>query len=414
MRRFTTLCSFYLCFFSFSCNIIADPGMHWPSFRGRGDSISSARNLPLSWDAEQNIAWEVDLPGYGQSSPVIWGSRVFVTSRLGTNQETCIAQCYDLDTGALAWEDRFDSSQPVAASNYVSRSAPTPAVDEQHFFAFFESGDLRAYRHDGKPLWQRTLMNDYGSYQGNHGLGSSLAQAGEALYVLVAHDGPSYLLSIDKRTGRNLWKTERASKVSWTSPLVLGAGEQARILVSSSGSVEAFEAQNGKTLWKFAGLEGNTVPSPTASPGLIVIGANKPGHNLALRQGDLEPSGEERIRWRSSQVTSSFGSPLIYRDRVYFVNRSGVAFCVTLETGETRWKHRLPGACWCSPIAAGERLYFFSKSGETTVVSATQDSQPEVLATNLYPCADQVYGVAAVHGRLVMRHAQRLICVSSQ
>ena len=231
--------------------------------------------------------------------------------------------------------------------------------------------------------------------------------------MLVDHSGPSYLLSIDKQTGRNRWKLDRQAKVSWSSPLIVGDKTQAQILVSSNGTVEAFQADSGEALWQVDGLEGNNVPSPTASSGIVVIGANKPGHNLALRQGSLEEPAEKRIQWRSSQVTSSFGSPLIYRDMVYFVNRAGVAFCVALKTGETRWKHRLPGSCWCSPIAAGDRLYFFSKSGETTVLSADHTSQPKVLATNTYPCADRVYGVAAVHRSLVVRQATRLIHISS-
>lgn len=419
MPRFVTLRFALLCWLQLSAvplarNAYGDPGAHWPAFRGHGNSISSAQNLPLSWDEKQNIAWAIDLPGYGQSSPVIWGSRVFVTSRLGADQQTCIAQCYDLKTGALQWEDRFDSNQRAPVSDYVSRSAPTPAADGQHFFAFFESGDLRVYQHDGTLLWKRALMQEYGSYQGNHGLGSSLAQTEEALYILVAHDGPSYLLSIDKRTGRNLWKVDRMAKVSWSSPLIVGDKGQAQILVSSNGTVEAFQADSGKALWQVNGLEGNNVPSPTASSGLVVIGANKPGHNLALRQEGLAEPAEKRIQWRSSQVTSSFGSPLIYRDMVYFVNRAGVAFCLALKTGETRWKHRLPGSCWCSPIAAGDRLYFFSKSGETTVLSADHTSQANILATNTYPCADRVFGVAAVHQSLVVRHATQLIHISSQ
>jgi len=403
-----------LCTAPISRHSCADPGANWPSFRGHGNSITAAQNLPLSWDANQHVAWAIDLPGYGQSSPVIWGSRVFVTSRLGPNQQTCIAQCYDLKTGALQWEERFDSNQPIPVSDYVSRSAPTPAADGQHFFAFFESGDLRAYRHDGKPVWQRTLMEEYGSYQGNHGLGSSLAQTDKALYVLVDHSGPSYLLNIDKQTGRNRWKLDRQAKVSWSSPLIVGDKAETRILISSNGTVEALLADSGQTLWQVDGLEGNNVPSPTASSGLVVIGANKPGHNLALRQGDLDAAAENRIQWRSSQVTSSFGSPLIYRDLVYFVNRAGVAFCVTLKTGETRWKHRLAGSCWCSPIAAGDRIYFFSKSGETTVLSAANAAEPQVLATNTYPCADRVYGVAAVHHSFVIRQGARLIHISSR
>ena len=135
----------------------SNPGDVWPAFRGNGHSITVARNLPLKWSATQNIAWQVDLPGHGQSSPVIWKDRVFVTAIAGEMQDTLIVRCVDLATGKELWEEKLHASQGTKSTNYVSKAAPTPAVDAERLYVFFESSDLLAYSHAGDLLWARSL-----------------------------------------------------------------------------------------------------------------------------------------------------------------------------------------------------------------------------------------------------------------
>ncbi|HEX2491441.1 MAG TPA: PQQ-binding-like beta-propeller repeat protein, partial [Blastocatellia bacterium] len=180
----------------------------WPGFRGLGDSHTAARELPLEWADDKNVAWDVALPGYGQSSPVVWRDRVFLTAVEGANKEKLLVFSQDLKGGRQLWVKEFPATFTMKDANTVSKAAPTPAVDERRVYVFFESGDLFAFDHKGNPQWRRKLAEEYGAYKTNHGLGSSIALTDKAVIALVAHGGPSYLLAVDKQTGKNLWKSD--------------------------------------------------------------------------------------------------------------------------------------------------------------------------------------------------------------
>jgi outer membrane protein assembly factor BamB len=379
----------------------------WPGFRGRGDSHTGARNLPVQW-SDENVAWRASIPGYGQSSPVIWRGRAFVTSVQGPMQQTLHTTCIDISTGAILWSRSFGASQTVPTSDYVSKAAPTPAVDGRGVYIFFESGDLIALDHEGTTLWQRSLVREYGPFKGNHGIGASLAALDDSLIVLVDHDGPSYLLNVEKASGANRWKVDREARVSWSSPIVHHDASGPQILISSNGLAESFDARTGRRLWVLDGLAGNTVASPSAADGLIIIGSSESGSNLCV-----EPTGDGRpqVRWRAAGALASFASPLIHRGLVYYVNKAGVATCVDLASGSIRWSLRLPGSCWASPIAAGNLIYFFGTSGQTVVIRAGAD-EPVKVAQSQIEVDGWVYSVGAVDGLLLVRTGKELIAVA--
>ena len=391
-----------LCLSMWCC---AAPTDNWPAFRGSGDSISNAHRLPLAWGKDSGVAWTTRLTGVGQSSPIIWHDRVFVTSVDAPRKERAIVGCFDLNSGRKLWETDIKSAEPAPISDYTSRAAPTPACDSQRVYVFFETGNLAALSHDGKILWSRSLTDDFGKFLGNHGLGSSVALYGDLAIVLVDHDGPSYLLAVAKATGKTAWKIDRPQKVSWSSPIIAGS----QIVISSSGTCDAFDAQNGEKVWSVTGIAGNTVPSATVSEHLVCVGSSEVGSNLAIRRGGQGDVTESHVSWRSRDATATFSSPLIYQGQVYLVNRAGVAFCLDEQTGETLWTHRLSGSCWASPLGGCGRVYFFEKSGASTVVAA--EPVLKVLAANSLPTDDRVYGVAAVEDRIVIRTDSTLSCI---
>jgi outer membrane protein assembly factor BamB len=178
------------------------------------------------------------------------------------------------------------------------------------------------------------------------------------------------------------------------------------ILVSSNGSVEAFDLNDGKRLWSYEEIEGNTVASPTSAVDLVIAGSSEAKQSVALRP---DSSGNVAVAWRADDAAASFSSPLVYRNRVYLVNKSGVAFCLSIADGETLWTERLAGSCWASPVAAGDRIYFFGKDGVTTVVAAEPEYRK--LSENRLSLDGRVYGIAAVRGAFVLRTGEKLICV---
>lgn len=378
----------------------------WPGFRGFGDSHSEEANLPLTWSDEQNVVWTQEIPGYGQSSPVVWNDFAFVTGVKGENKETLIVACLKVETGELVWQKEFPASQTVKASDYVSRGAPTPLVDAKHVYAFFESGDLVALSHTGDTVWNRSLSKEYGEIQGNHGLGSSPAQTDEALIILADHSGPSYLVSIDKLTGKTVWKKDRTSRVSWSSPVVANGADGQEILISSNGGVQCFTAKAGDLLWEVNELKGNTVASPSVTPDAVLIGSSQPSDNVLIRRGGRGDVTATHVAWRGKDLSSSFGSPLVHAGRAYFVSKAGVAFAADLQTGESLWQQRMPDSTWASPLAVGERVYFFCKDGTTVVIKAANTF--EKLAENKLKTDDRVYGVAVANGGFLIRSGSQL------
>jgi outer membrane protein assembly factor BamB len=187
----------------------SDDTHRWPGFRGLGECQATVKELPLAWEENKNIKWSIDLPGFGQSSPVVWDGRVFVTSSAGDMKETLIVKCLDLADGKEFWTRKFDTSQKIKRNKNNSQCAPTPAVDANRLIAFFESGDLIALDHDGKKLWSRSLSKEYGAFSESHGIASSVAQTDNSIILLIAHKGPSYLISIDKKSGANNWKVDQ-------------------------------------------------------------------------------------------------------------------------------------------------------------------------------------------------------------
>ncbi len=411
MRAMVCLCGVLAacCFLTVSA-IAAE--LSWPGFRGLGDSHSSEANLPLTWSDTQNVAWKKDLPGFGQSSPVVWKDLIFVTSVKGENKETLQVTCLKVDSGDVVWEKGFPTSKPEKVTEYISRGAPTPVVDADRVYAFFESGDVIALNHAGETVWTRSLTKEYGEFKGNHGIGSSLAQTDESVIVLAEHSGPAYLLSVEKGTGKTIWKKDRTSRVSWSSPIVTAGAEGPEILISSNGVVQSFSAKTGDLLWEVTNLKGNTVASPSVTDQGVLVGSSQPGDNLLIKRGGKGNVTETHIAWRAEDVSTSFGSPVVNSGRAFFVSKAKVLYAVDMERGTKLWSQRLPDSTWASPISVGDRVYFFCNDGTTIVIRSANEYQQ--LAENKLTIDDKIYGVAVTHGGFLIRNGSRLTFVQEK
>jgi outer membrane protein assembly factor BamB len=420
----------------------------WPGFLGAGASEIDPDSIPLKWSPAENVAWDASLPGHGQSSPVIWGDKVFVTSVEGDNKETCHVVCLSLKDGSILWDHKHTSTAPDPNSVYISRAAPTPVVDGKHVFAFFECGDLIALTHDGKEAWSKSLSKEYGKFVNKFGLSSSPVQTDDRVIVLIDDEGPSYLAAFSKANGGVLWKTDRTTRTSWSSPAIITIKGQPQIIVSSAGSVDGYDPATGEQLWTFTDVGGNTATTPLAAgPNQFFIAASpgRTGENSdgakksnalmkVTRDGDV---WKPEIVWRSAEATPSWASPFVHQGHAYWINRVGVVYCIDVATGEQKYAQRTKQSCWATPLPLGDRIYFFGKDGVTTVLAAGPEFK-ELAANELWP-ADQPptdngapkvddssaerkqasamfsgptqYGVAAVSGSLLIRVGSHVYCV---
>lgn len=403
----------------------------WPSFLGGTDRDSVVDFAPpTQWSPDQNVAWKSSLAGHGQSSPVIVGDNIYVTAVDGPMKESNLVACYSLADGSEKWQKTFASSLQVKNDYYTSRAAPSPAADSDGVYAFFESGNLIALSPTGDVRWERDLIADYGKYEGRFGLGGSLAQTADRLFVLADNDGPAYVAAIDKSTGETIWKTDRTPRISWSSPMLIPVGDTMQLVVSSSGSIDGYGIDDGKLLWTYDEVGGNTVASPIAAGnGQFLVGAS-PGRNgenaegakesnLLMRVNQTADGFEPEVVWRNTAATSSFGSPIVYRGLAYYTNRAGVVYCIDVETGETAYTQRLPESNWATPVGIGEHIYIFGKDGITAVI-ATGPEFKLVAENQLYENesaddgrgnfgAEIQYGFAPLPDGFVVRTGSRLI-----
>ena len=379
----------------------------WPGFLGGPDAnVSRAARLPLTW-SDETVAWRSQTPGFGQSSPVIWDGTVFLTSIEGAMKETLWVSAVSLDDGAERWRRSFAASEQLEWSDYVSKGAPTPAVDADRFYAFFASGDLFALTHDGETVWRRDLSGDYGSVAGNHGVGNSLLLTDRAVVVLLTRRTYSYLLAVAPDTGDTLWKADREAGVAWSTPVLAPDGGE--IVVSAAGRVEGFDPASGRVRWSFTDFRGNHVPSPMVTDDLIYVGGMAVEANLALRRGGTGELDASDVAWTAGSG-SNFASPFVYGDCVYWVNPAGAARCLAPDTGREQWVHRLLASIWATPLGHRDLVYFFTDKGITQVLRATAEA-PEVVATNHLSVDAPVTGFAAVDDAIVIRAGRDVIRV---
>jgi outer membrane protein assembly factor BamB len=353
----------------------------FPSFSRSSDaSLDEAKKYPLHWSPD-SVRWQTPLAGYGQSCPAIFGNKSFVTSVAGASKESQIVECIDLDFGKKLWEHILVSSFPVESSPMVSRAAPTPIIDGEGVYAFFESGDLIALDHAGKSKWQRALQQEFGEFVNKFGLSATPVQTAKHLYVLLDHSGESFLLCLEKATGATNWQATRGKRAhSWSSPAVIQFEGQPVIVCSSVGSLDAYSSSDGKLLCSFSKVGGNSVATPydLGNGRFLVSSLVRPADgpsenalvsNLSAKLVRVGQKVDFQIEWIAEDARGSFCSPVEHAGFTYFLNPQGVLFCLDSKTGKQHYAKRTSsGACWATPFPVGDRLYLFGKEGDTTVV----------------------------------------------
>ena len=358
--------------------ILGSAEENWTSFQNGGDlSFSAEKNFELNVSTPRK--WQVELDGYGQSSPVKFGDSLYVTFVSGKNKEQLHTWAISFESGEVIWKREAKNSTPEKNNSYVSRAAPSPACDADGVIAFFEGGNVVAYSPTGDLRWERDLVADYGEIKARHGLASSLEQNEDGVFVWVERESGPYVLRLSKDTGQTVWKSEGLGVTTWSSPrLIPLRGGDNQLVLSGIGKVAGIDPKSGERKWTFDKIANNSTPTPIPmGDGRFLLGSTEgrggagggkaAGYNgvFEIQEKDGEFSAD--YVWKSKRATSSFGSPVVHDGLAYFVNRSGVVYGLDIDTGKERFAKRTAESVWATPIAIGDQLLLPGKEGTLTI-----------------------------------------------
>ena len=364
-------------------------GPNWPGFRGpTGDGRSDATEAPLRWGEGKNVVWKTPIPRRGWSSPVVWGKQVWVTTGDPDGKEL-FAVCLDLATGRIVRTVKvFDVESPAPkAVEDPTYAAPTPVIEAGRIYVHFGTyGTACLDTSDGKKLWERRdLTVDH-----KEGPGSSPVLFGELLIFPCDGQDVQYLIALDKKTGKTVWKTDRSAdfrgtvpyqRKAYGTPLVADLPGGPQLISVGARAGYGYDPKTGKELWKvtFKGWSG--VSNPVCGHGLVFVnhGFGAPGL-WAVRPDGKGDVTNSRVAWKLVRGVPGLSSPVLVGDWLFLCSDQGVASCVEAKTGKVVWQERLGGSFAASPVLAGGRLYFCSEGGKTTVLKP--GPQFEVLAEN--------------------------------
>jgi outer membrane protein assembly factor BamB len=379
---------------------------YWPQWRGPyATGISKQATPPTTWSEAKGVQWKIEIPGRGSSSPIVWGDRLFIQTAIpasapagdashaprgGINPREMhrfVVYAIDRQTGKILWERTAHQAVPHEASHtdngtWASSSA---ATDGEHVIAYFESFGLYAYDLNGKLIWQKDLGDK--QMRNEFGEGSTPALYGNFIVVVWDHQGQSFIVTLDKRTGAEVWRANRDEIDTWATPLVVEHDGRAQVVVNGMNKVRSYDLQTGKIVWESPGTTMNPIPSPVSGNGMVFVTSGFRGNNLkAIRlagaSGDIAGSGQ--IVWSIDRDTPYVPSPLLYDGIIYFIKtNSGILSAFDAATGKPHYQaQRLEGMgeVFSSPVGAAGRVYIAGRDGVTLVLK--HGPAYEVLARN--------------------------------
>lgn len=397
---------------------------NWPQFRGpTRQGMSTETQLPLNWSRDSNVAWRVDLPGEGWSSPIVWNDRVFVTAATDKG-ERCHVLALDAKSGKLVWDKTVFSQVARRKEARNSYATPTPATDGERVYACFADGSLVALDFAGEVVW----TNREYPFFGQHGLATS-----PILYrglLIMARDGSSegedktlgwqkpwdqsYVLALDAKTGKERWQGKRGlSRIAHGVPNVWEHEGKAEIVSEAGDVVQGFDAQTGERLWSSEVIGEGKVPSVVLGEGIVFTAGGFGGRESikAFRLGGEGDLKETNLVWEQKKGMPKVPSLLYVKPHLFAVSDVGVVTCMKADSGEIVWQERVGGQFSASPVCADGHIYFLADNGETTVIEA----KPEFKVVAKNQIGEKVQASMAVsQGHLFIRTEKGLFCIGAR
>ena len=378
---------------------------HWPQWRGpNGSGVAAGEKYQQEWSPEKNIAWKTPIEGRGHSSPVTWGDHLFITTsirggpsghkppdHLGYDMKpgyrnpdseeadhnyTLKVLAYDTRNGKLRWErTAYDGIMWDDRHKRNTYASNTIATDGKLLYAFFEAPGIYAYDFNGKLVWKASLGN---IAKGGMGPGTSPLLFEDLVILQIDQEmgTGSAIVALNKNTGKQVWRTERTTRRTWGTPMVVRAGQRDELLATGAEMIAGYDPRTGKELWRLTpGLENHPIPSVVSGHGLVFFSSGYPRKRvLAVRPGrDGEIAGTDALAWRYDKGTAYTASPVLHGDYLYLMTDAGLITCLDAKTGEMKYEGGRPpvaGSYRSSLVAYGDRVLQTSEDGETFVIKA--------------------------------------------
>jgi outer membrane protein assembly factor BamB/rhodanese-related sulfurtransferase len=354
-------------------NMVAVEGegaKYWPVWRGPSRQGLASGSYPDAWSATENVLWKKPVPGRGNSSPIVWGDRIFVTTAYEGGRRVSLV-AFRRQDGAQLWEAFAPDGRTGRAHQKNGHASATPSTDGTFVYASFGSRGLAAFDFNGKLVWHQ----DLGAVDNYHGAAGSPLLYRNRVVLFQDFDGGSFVAAFDTRTGKQVWRTPRKAYVGWGTPVAVRVGTRDEIIVSSQSSVTAYDPENGRELWVCDGNSFEVIPTPVVGHGLVFASSGRVGPTLAIRPGGRGNVTRTHLAWASPKGSPFVPSPIVYGDQLYMVNdMASIVTAFEAVTGKVLWQGRLGVAqregFSASPVAVDGKLFFTNDQGETFVLRA--------------------------------------------
>ncbi|MDR1416753.1 MAG: PQQ-binding-like beta-propeller repeat protein [Prevotellaceae bacterium] len=372
------------------------------SFRGNNaNGISAAKNIPVEWDlnTSENIAWKSSVKRSGYNSPVVNGSKIFLT---GADEQARELYCYDVNSGELLWTLTADQipgspSQMPSTTEDTGLAASTVTTNGRQVCAIFATGDLICANMEGKRLWAKNL----GVPDNHYGYASSLLSFGSTVIVQYDNSNSPKLIALDMATGAQRWSKARTDKITWSSPSIAYIDGKPQLLLMGNPNITSYNPNNGEQNWAVKFLSGEVASSPCSSTGLV-FSASEYSSLIAV-----DAATGEKL-WEASDYLPEVSSPVATKDNVYIATSYGVLACYDAKSGELKKYWETNTEFYSSPVIAEDKIYLFSNSGKAFIYSANSDLTP----ISSFETGQKTFATPAfTDGRMIVRTEESLYCV---
>lgn len=422
----------------------------WPQWRGpNGTGATNETNLPVRWSASENVIWKAPIGGLGVSTPIVSGDRVFVTSQIGAGvrqdgnhprlvqggnaaaagerelgasrqspakeqQTAFLVESFSRADGTRLWQYRLEAEGTLpGVHDKHNLASPSPVTDGQMVYAWFGTGQLVALDMNGKLVWRRHLGQEISPFEVIWGHSSSPTLFEDLLILLCDHEPASYLLAVDKRTGKERWRADRGKgRLSYSTPLVVNTPSGPELIVNSSERVDAYDPRTGAHLWFTGGTNRFPIPMPVFHDGLIYMSRGyRSGPYMAIRPGGRGDVSKSHVVWEAATGAPYISSLVFNAGLIYMATDVGAITVVDAETGQRVFQQRIDGVFSASPVAGDGKIYFVSETGETIVLQAGRT--PTVLARN--DLGERAVASPAIsNGRIFIRTDDHVFCIGTR